>query len=170
MPSPATLLLVEAVRAGNDHVELLAVLALVGRGSGADGASPEGTLDLHHTESALVHLRPLNPILPSFTHVGSRQRVRARRRRVQERVTLKVDVKSVAAAGVIAVLAAGGGVVGLQQVVAHVAILLGRAVLVAEGRLVALGGWCGEGEGAVRRVGFEAGVAAGWRTGTSGLR
>ena len=105
-----------------------------------------------------------------FTYIGSRQRVRASRGRVKERVALKVDVKGVAAAGVVAVLSASGGVVGLQEVVAHVAILLGRAVLVAEGRLVALGGWCGEGEGAVRRVGFEAGVAAGWRTGTSGLR
>lgn len=121
-------------------------------------------------ESAFIPLRK-HPIFSfGFTYIGSRQRVRARRGRVEERVALKVDVKGVAAVGVVAVLSACGGVVGLQEVIAHVAILLGGAVLVAEGRLVTLGRRCGEGEGAVGGVGFEAGVAAGWRTGTWGLR
>ena len=47
LPNSDILLLVEAVRAGNDNVGLLTVLALVRRGGGADGAPPEGALDLH---------------------------------------------------------------------------------------------------------------------------
>lgn len=146
-----TLLLVEAVRASNDDVELLTVLALVRRGSGADRAAPERALDLKKRVSTFPSTS--KSIVAGFTHVGSRQRVRARRGRVKERVALEVDVKGVAAAGVVAVLAACGGVVGLQEVVAHVAVLLRGAVLVAEGRLVALGRRGGEGEGAVGRVG-----------------
>ena len=106
-----------AVGAGDDDVELLAVLALVrGRFSSHAGA-PEGAFD-----------------------VGEGRRVGASRGGVDGRVALKVDVEGGAEIGGVAELLAFDGVVGLEGVEAHVAVGVGRAVEVGEGEGVALGG------------------------------
>jgi hypothetical protein len=77
-------------------VEVLPVLAVVGRGTLRHWLRPETALD-----------------------VRCGRRVRALSGRVQERVTLIVEVECGAAVGVVAETSTGSRVIGLQDVVAH---------------------------------------------------
>jgi len=129
---------VVSIGAGNDDVEVLAVLADVGGVGGGDGATEEGALD-----------------------VGLGEGVGASGGGVDGRVALEEDVEGAAAGDGAADGRAGGGVVRRQVDQTHVGAALDGGLEVGEGASVALGRGREVGECRKRRVVGEAGVGVG---------
>ena len=105
-----------AVGAGNDDLELVAVLAHVGGGGFGGGDTPEGTLDCRSSSG-----------------------IRAGIRRVEGRIALVEDVEGEAGGHTVAVCGAGLDVVRGEGVVAEITRAGHGAIIVGEGARVAGG-------------------------------
>lgn len=98
-------------------MELLAILAIVDGRLWGDAGAPEGALD-----------------------VGEGFRIGAGGGGGNGRVALKVDVEGRAEVGGVTVFLTFDGVVGMERVETHVAVGIGRAFEIGEGKGIALRG------------------------------